>query len=285
MDTLLMKIINVVLQGKIIPILRLVYMLKPNPRISQPALNGLRSAVLCSIITACLWGCSSRTIIHLHPEVLDPPQIESIVEELASKGFSVKIENNEAPAMGNTIIYSPQRNIEEQLASITKVLENHSLIIDQIFIKSSGGEDFGNHTYTAGHIGVYLAEGNGDGVSRGVEIRSTFPINMIGDEFVSSNCDVDYVYDFFESGNLTVTNISSLTEDLGGHTWSDDDESIVIQSAIGPQYTYTKNKGHSVQQKSDLDIVAYTIKLKPAGFYPLPYSCVYTATFREAFGR
>lgn len=250
----------------------------------------MRHAVLCLATAVSLWGCSNTTTIHLHPQTLTPSHTASLTEELEHKGFAVEIEDNAAPAAGNTIIYSPQKNIEQQLNSITKILQRHNIAVDQIFVKDSGGgqsERLGRHTYTAGHIGVYLADNNIGKISRGAKVRSTFPINMIGYEFVSSDCDTDYMYEFFESGDLVVTNINSLAEDLGKHTWHQEDDNIIIRSMTGSQYKYTKSKGHSVYQTSDpdLEVVAYTIKLSPAGFYPLPYSCSYTATFKEGFDR
>ena len=249
----------------------------------------MRYVVLSLATAVCLWSCSNPTTIHLHPEALPPSHIASITEELANEGFVVEIEDNAAPAPGTTIIYSPQKNIEQQLDSIIEILKNHYLVVDQIFLKDSGGgylEGLGSHTYTVGHIGVYVTGETGT-VSSGAKIRSTFPIDMVGYEFVSSNCDVDYIYEFFESGDLVITNVSSLTENLGGYTWHQEDGSIAIHSTIGPQYKYTKSKDHSVYQNSehDLEVVAYTIKLSPEGFYPLPYGCSYTATFKEAFDR
>jgi hypothetical protein len=245
----------------------------------------MRRITLCLIIVAWLSGCSNTTI-HLHPESLTQERTEEIVRALKREGLAVKIRNNRAPTSGNTLIYSPHEGIDAHLASIRKILSSHDMTLDQAFLRQYGGHDgssAGQHVYTEGNIGLYLASNADSEQSRGAKVRSVFPISIIGFEFASRDCDALYLYEFFESGDAVVTEISEADKELGEFSWSQSDAGIVTLSSGDTEYQYRKRETHSIHQEFGHNIVTYVTELQPDGFYPMPYGCTYEATYTEAF--
>ena len=230
-----------------------------------------------------LSGCASTTV-HLHAESLSSNERDNLRAGLEAQGFQVKMRDNESPSSENIILYYPHKGIEEDLRAIDKVLGAGGLTAEHRY--SIHTDKLGAHEYTAGNIGVYIVP-EGSAVSAGSSlVRPVFPITITEGEFVSIDCESEYLYEFSESGTVKVADLSlPLSEmDVVKLEWKSLSEEKVIIMGDAEVFEYQKSKSHRKGfNDHHKQVVDYHITLKPVGYYRLPYACTYRNTFREGF--
>lgn len=229
-----------------------------------------------------LFGCSSTTI-HLHADLLPEAEQEEIRRALEEQGFSVQSRDNEAPFERNIILYYPHNGIERDLRVIDDILESHGLNAEHS--PAIHTNKIGTHEYTARNIGLYIAP---HGLKKDPEVksmvRSIFPMTMTDYEFISSGCEKEYVYQFFDDGTLEINDFSLAIDDevIATMRWQDVDNVITIYND-SEQFTYKKTESHREHSSEHSRyVVTYNIMLQPIGYLRLPFGCTYKSTFFES---
>lgn len=225
-----------------------------------------------------LSGCSSTTV-HLHADALSEVERNKIRTGLEGEGFSVKMRENEAPASSNVVLFYPHNGIEEDLRAIDNVLDANGLIAEHRYLTLT--EKIGAHKYTAGNIGVYIVpEGQNSGPDS-VRVRSVFPITMVGVEFSSTDCDKEYLYEFFDDGTMMIDDLSLTLEEreLTRLNWQSVSGGMIIISDGDEEFEYKKTESH----KDNKTEVFYHLTLQPTGYFRVPFGCTYKSSFWEGF--
>ena len=239
---------------------------------------------ICLLIALMLFlGCSNTTV-HLHVKNLPDAEQESIRADLEKRGFLVKMRDNEPPSNNNLILYYPHRGIEDDLRAINDVLDVAGFTAESSYLVHT--DKLGKHEYSAGNIGLYLVP-KGYQRNPGVasRVRSVFPMTIVDYEFVSTDCDKDYVYEFFGDGTLELSDFSLPVgaAKLATLSWQVVGDNMVL-TGDGETFTYKKSESHRehTSQYSEY-VVTYNITLQPEGYYRVPFGCQYKSTFYESF--
>jgi hypothetical protein len=241
-------------------------------------------ASFISFVLVSLFGCSNTTI-HLHANNMPEAEKENIRLSLEKQGFSVRMRDNESPSSGNIILYYPHEGIEEDLHAIDKVLEAKGLKAERGYAIHT--EKLGKHEYTAGNIGLYIAP-TGPQEQRPVKsrVRSIFPMTMTGYEFVSMDCEQEYLYEFFEEGKLAASDPAVPADEVEmlAFDWQSLPNDIIMISNGREQFKYKKIESH-IEHSSEHShyVVTYNIRLQPLDYYRVPFGCMYKSTYFESF--
>ncbi|BFM20735.1 hypothetical protein [Gilvimarinus japonicus] len=239
---------------------------------------------VCALIAlSVLVGCSSTTV-HLHAKNLPDVEQEAIRAGLEARGFSVKMRDNEPPSNNNAILYYPHDGIDADLQAIDAVLDANGLWAEHNY--SVYTDKLGKHEYTAGNIGLYLVpEGVTTNASTSNRVRAVFPITVTDFEFVSTDCDTEYVYELFEDGSLVASDFSLPIgkAKLAALEWRETSDEITLSNS-GEQFKYSKTESYKEYANLDSDhVITYNITLQPLGYYRVPYGCTFKSTFSEAY--
>ena len=229
-----------------------------------------------------LSGCS-RTIVHLHADKLTTAEQEAIRAELQAQGFIVERQHNEPPAYRNLILYTPHDGIDNDLSTIDTILAAHGFSADHRYTPPS--KQLGKHEYTAGNIGVYLIPaGFQPYTTPALQVRNTFPITETDADFISTDCDKEYVYELFDDGRAIANDFSFPVGEaaLATGRWQSNEESVTL-NIEGKQFQYKKTRFHREYANEYSDhVISYYILLEPVGYYELPFGCTFKSTFSEA---
>ncbi|MDX6847796.1 hypothetical protein SCD92_00400 [Gilvimarinus sp. SDUM040013] len=230
-----------------------------------------------------LLGCA-RTTVHMHAAELSKDVRDKVKTDLEAKGFKVALRDNEYPFTENAVLYFPHEGIEEDLDAIDEVLNENGLAANHRFTIYK--DRIGKHVYTAGNVGLYLLpEEVKRSSGKTSRVRSEFPIDETDAEFISSNCNVEYVYELLEGDRALLSdfNLPAGKSTLARATWRVSDNSVIIVSD-GEEFRYRKSTFHRehASQFSDYN-VSYHIALEPEEYYRIPFGCAYKSTFTESF--
>lgn len=231
-----------------------------------------------------LCGCTNTTI-HLHAQGVPDNELETIRLALEERGFVVKPRENEFPSSDSVILYAAYRGVEKELGTIEEVLTRHGLKVERRFAGRTNA--LGIHEYSPRNIGVYIASVSRQGMApTKSRIRDVFPLSMTNAEFVSMDCEQEYLYDFYADGRLEISQLAIPVEEVETMTlrWHGSSEDMITLSDGAEQFEYRKIE--TVREhpgRYSLHVVTYNIFLQPLGHYQIPYGCGYKSTFFESF--
>ncbi|MDO3382461.1 hypothetical protein [Gilvimarinus algae] len=238
------------------------------------------------IVVFFLLGLSActRTTVHLHAGELPQTLQDGVKAGLESEGFKVSPRANAYPYDESVVLYFPHEGIDADLQAIDKVLTSHGLSAENRYTLYR--DKIGKHVYTAGNIGLYLLPENAKAsFNEESRVRDEFPISESDAEFISTDCDIEYVYELFDDGRALVSDFSFPVGEstLARGTWQASENSVTLISD-GEDFRYRKRTFHReyANQFSDHNI-SYHIILEPEDYYRLPFGCSYKSTFSEAF--
>ena len=192
--------------------------------------------------------------------------------------------DNESPSSGNIILYYPHKGIGEDLQAIDAVLAAHGLTAEHSYTIHK--DKLGVHEYTAGNIGVYLVAADHSPAADFSLVRSVFPITMTEGEFISTDCDTEYLYEFSDDGRMVIADLSLSSGDMNiaTLTWEASGDDRVLITSNGEVFEYQKSKFHKEGLRDGYKkMVEYFITLKPVDYYRLPFGCTYRNVFWEGF--
>jgi hypothetical protein len=247
-------------------------------KVIQPAIS---LVTLC--LVALLSGCSTTTV-HLHANGVPEADKENIRAGLEAKGFAVLERDNEAPSKDNAILYAPYKGLEKDLHAIENVLANNGVTAGRSFAIQT--DQLGKHEYTAGNIGLYIVPSVSQlPAERKSKVRAEFPITITDAEFVSTNCETEYGFQFSENGTLAVDDFTREIDatEIAKPDWSGKPDNIVFISNGNEQFEYKKSESHFEHvNEYNIHLVTYNIWLEPVEYYRVPFGCTYRSTYTEA---
>lgn len=228
---------------------------------------------------------SDNTRIHLHAQGVPDRKLRPIRKALEARGFVVRLRENELPSSNNLILYAAYDGVEEELSAIEKVLAQNGVRAGRRLAGRTNA--LGTHEYNPRNIGVYITsvskQKNKVNKSR---IREVFPLSMTNAEFVSMDCEQEYLYDFYADGRLEISQLAIPVEEVETLTlrwYSSSTDTITLSDGI-EEFEYRKTESSREHPgRHSLHVVTYNIFLQPLGHYRIPYGCGYKSTFAESF--
>lgn len=229
-------------------------------------------------------GCSN-TRIHLHAEGLSDNELAIIRIGLEKRGFVVEHRENEFPSSDSVILYAAYRGVEKELSAIEEVLAHAGVRAERRYAARTNA--LGMHEYSPRNIGVYIASASRQNIeSSKSRIRDVFPLSMTNAEFVSMDCEQEYLYEFYDDGVLVISQLAIPVEEVETITlrWrAPSADSITLSDGV-EQFDYQKTESSKEHPgRHSLHVVTYNILLRPLDHYRIPYGCGYTSTFSEYF--
>lgn len=230
-----------------------------------------------------LSGCSTTTV-HLHANGVPEADKQKIRAGLEAKGFAVVERDNESPSKNNAILYSPYKGLEKDLHAIENVLAHNGVTAGRGFAIQT--DQIGKHEYTAGNIGLYIMPSVLQlPAERKSKVRAEFPITITEAEFVSTDCETEYGFQFSENGTLIVDDFTREIDatEIAKPDWSKKPDEIISISNGNEQFEYKKSESHREHvNEYNIHLVIYNIWLEPIEYYRVPFGCTYKSTYIEA---